>query len=326
MRWATLATVSPERATAAWKPSYVTMPLASGVVLAVAEGAAGATGEVAARLGDCVDAQLAMTSTAAVRVKVRKSLNLVLIMPSIPTSIQPRGRSVLDNLEQPKGATGASSTALCARQLLARRQTMLRELEIKPQKEEERIVCFIRQQLREAGFDHLVLGLSGGIDSSLVKTIESVVFRSDVRCDSKPIPFGLEPLRPLVRCYSKLYYLHLLCAHQSAQLDKKMVLRKCKIHPCGLDWDVIIRLERALQQHSIDFQESELFETFTNRRFDFLSQDENMRMRVVESLTTAWLIIESLSVVLIDNYNDPSFVRIFGEFPKSHANPLSLNV
>ena len=70
------------------------MSVASGAVLTVAEGAAGAAGEVAARLGDCVDAQLAMTSTAAVRVKVRKSLNLVLIMPSIPTSIQPRGRAV----------------------------------------------------------------------------------------------------------------------------------------------------------------------------------------------------------------------------------------
>ena len=44
---------------------------------------------------------------------------------------------------------------------------MLRELEIDPRKEEERIVRFIRQQLRGAGFDRLVLGLSGGIDSSL---------------------------------------------------------------------------------------------------------------------------------------------------------------
>jgi len=43
-----------------------------------------------------VDAQPAMANTAVVRVrvwaKVRKPLNLVLIMPSIPTSIQPRGR------------------------------------------------------------------------------------------------------------------------------------------------------------------------------------------------------------------------------------------
>ncbi len=72
------------------------MPVASGAVLTVAEGGAGAAGRVAAPSGDCVDAQLAMTSTAAARVrvcgKVRKSLNLVLIMPSIPTSIQPRGR------------------------------------------------------------------------------------------------------------------------------------------------------------------------------------------------------------------------------------------
>ncbi len=87
MRWATLATVSPERATAAWKPSYVTMPLASGVVLTVAEGAAGATGEVAARSGDCVEAQPATASTAAVRArvwdsvwaKVKNSLNLILL-------------------------------------------------------------------------------------------------------------------------------------------------------------------------------------------------------------------------------------------------------
>ncbi len=81
------------------------MPVASGAVLTVAEGADGAAGEVAAWSGDCVDAQLAMTSTAAVWVrvwpKVRKSLNLVPIMPSIPTSIRSRGRPVPDNLGQP---------------------------------------------------------------------------------------------------------------------------------------------------------------------------------------------------------------------------------
>ncbi len=64
------------------------MPVASGAVLTVAEGAVGAAGDVAARSGDCVDAQPAMANTAAARVrvwaKVRKPLNLVLIMPSIP--------------------------------------------------------------------------------------------------------------------------------------------------------------------------------------------------------------------------------------------------
>ena len=87
MRWATLATVSPERATAAWKPSYATMLLASGGVLAVAEGTAGAAGGGAARSVDCVEAQPAMASTATVRArvwgsvwaKVRNSLNLILL-------------------------------------------------------------------------------------------------------------------------------------------------------------------------------------------------------------------------------------------------------
>ncbi len=87
MRWATLATVSPERATAAWKPSYATMLLASGGVLAVAEGAAGAAGGVVARFVDCVEAQPATANTVTIRArvwdsvwaKVRNSLNLILL-------------------------------------------------------------------------------------------------------------------------------------------------------------------------------------------------------------------------------------------------------
>lgn len=48
---------------------------------------------------------------------------------------------------------------------------MLRELEIDCARESDRIVAFIRDQLAQAGYSHLVVNLSGGLDSALTAAL-----------------------------------------------------------------------------------------------------------------------------------------------------------
>jgi NAD+ synthase len=48
---------------------------------------------------------------------------------------------------------------------------MIPELNIDPAQETERIVAFMQQQLASAGFHRVVLGLSGGVDSSLTAAL-----------------------------------------------------------------------------------------------------------------------------------------------------------